>query len=115
MPVTAINGFELYWNLSGETGDPLVLLHGSWGDHSEWEQIVPALARLFRVLTYDRRGHSRSERPAAQGSLREDAADLCALLEHLGLGPAHMLQIFQGAGARRGRVAGKGADGERGA
>src|SRR5690606_9225804 len=34
------------------------------------------------------RGHSRSERPAGQGSVHEDVADLAALVEHLGLAPA---------------------------
>jgi len=48
------------------------------------------LSESFRVLTYDRRGHSRSERPAGQGSVHEDIADLAALVEHLGLAPAHI-------------------------
>jgi pimeloyl-ACP methyl ester carboxylesterase len=40
------------------------------------------------VLAYDRRGHSQSQRPGGQGSIREDVADLAALIEHLGLAPA---------------------------
>ena len=91
MPSAMINGVELYWELTGEVGDPLVLVHGSWADHNSWDRIVPALARSFRVLTYDRRGHSRSARPAAQGSVREDVSDLRALIEHLDLAPAHIL------------------------
>jgi pimeloyl-ACP methyl ester carboxylesterase len=91
VPIAAVSGIKLYWELSGQEGDPLVLVHGSWGDHRTWERVVPALARSFRVLTYDRRGHSRSERPTGQGSVREDVADLAALIEHLGLAPAHIL------------------------
>ena len=91
MPGTMINGLELYWERTGEAGEPLVLVHGSWGDHTGWDAVVPALAHSFRVLTYDRRGHSRSQRPAGQGSVRDDVADLAALIEHLGLGPAHIL------------------------
>ncbi|MGH9196777.1 MAG: alpha/beta fold hydrolase, partial [Acidimicrobiia bacterium] len=34
---------------------------------------------------------SRSERPAGQGSVREDVADLAALLEELGHSPAHVI------------------------
>jgi pimeloyl-ACP methyl ester carboxylesterase len=52
---------------------------------------VPLLSQTFRVLTYDRRGHSQSERPASQGSIREDVADLAALIEELGLAPAHIV------------------------
>jgi pimeloyl-ACP methyl ester carboxylesterase len=91
MPSAVVNGVELYWQSSGEEGDPLVLVHGSWGDHHGWDRIVPALARSFRVLTYDRRGHSGSGRPAAPGRVREDVADLGALVEHLDLAPAHIL------------------------
>jgi pimeloyl-ACP methyl ester carboxylesterase len=43
------------------------------------------------VVTYDRRGHSQSERLPAQGSVREDVSDLGALIEHLGLAPAYVV------------------------
>ena len=49
------------------------------------------MAQNFRVLIYDRRGHSRSERPATQGSFDEDGDDLAALLEALELAPAHVV------------------------
>ena len=91
MPSALINGIRLYWQLTGQGGDAVVLVHGSWIDHRNWDGIVPALGRSFRVLTYDRRGHSQSERPAGQGSVAEDVADLGALIDHLGLGPAHIL------------------------
>lgn len=91
MPVTRMNGVGLYWEQHGEEGDPLVLVHGSWGDHDNWAPVVPGLAAHFRVVAYDRRGHSRSERPAGQGSIHEDADDLAALIENLGLAPAHVV------------------------
>lgn len=91
MPIEVINGVRLNWELSGDSGEPFVLVHGSWGDHHSWDRIVPALARSYRVLTYDRRGHSLSERPVSQGSVLEDAEDLSALIQHLKLAPAHIL------------------------
>src|SRR5436309_6206757 len=89
MPAARINGVELYYELSG-SGEPLVLVHGSWGDHHNWDPVVPALADWFRVLAYDRRGRSASERPAGQGSVFEDADDLAQLIDELGLAPAHV-------------------------
>jgi pimeloyl-ACP methyl ester carboxylesterase len=56
MPKTLLNGVEIYWERTGERGDSLVLVHGSWVDHHTWDAIAPALARDFRVVTYDRRG-----------------------------------------------------------
>lgn len=75
----------------------MALVHGSWTDARTWDHVLPALSDGFRVLTYDRRGHSRSERPATPGSLREDATDLAGLLESLDLAPAHVVGNSFGA------------------
>ena len=88
MAMPSVNGVRLFYELYGSGEVPVVLVHGSWVSHHDWDFLAPRLAEGFRVLTYDRRGHSRSERPGAQGSVREDVADLAALIEHLGLGPA---------------------------
>jgi pimeloyl-ACP methyl ester carboxylesterase len=85
-----VNGVRLYYELHG-SGEPLVLVHGSWGDARNWRLVVPGLAESFRVVVYDRRGHSRSERPDTQGSVDEDGDDLAALLEALDLAPAHVV------------------------
>ena len=97
MSMTRLNGVRLSWDLRGETGDLLVLVHGSWGDHHNWDSIVPSLERSFRVLTYDRRGHSQSERLDGQGRIDEDVADLASLIDHVGRGPAHIVGNSFGA------------------
>jgi len=90
MATTKINGINLFWEMTGEKGEPLVLVHGSWGDHHNWDAVVPELAKHFRVITYDRRGHSQTERPPGQGKVREDVADLAALVNHLKIVPANI-------------------------
>jgi pimeloyl-ACP methyl ester carboxylesterase len=84
-----VNGVRIYYELHG-AGEPLAMVHGSWSDATGWALVAPGLAESFRVLVYDRRGHSRSERPSAQGSVSEDGDDLAALLEALELAPAHV-------------------------
>jgi len=91
MPTARVNGTNLYYELGGEGSIPLVLVHGSWDSHEDWNAIVPNLSKQFRVLAYDRRGHSQSERPNGQGSVREDVADLAALIAHLELAPAWVI------------------------
>ncbi len=83
-----VNGVRLTCEIHGTGESPLVMVHGSWSSHQEWDPVVAQLADSFRVLTYDRRGHSASEAPSGQGSVREDVADLAALIEHLELAPA---------------------------
>ncbi len=90
MSSSVINGVELHFDDAG-SGQPLVLVHGSWTDRRSWDLVTPSLAKRFRVVTYDRRGHSQSERPPGQGSVHEDVADLAALIESLDLSPAHVV------------------------
>jgi pimeloyl-ACP methyl ester carboxylesterase len=97
MAITKINGLDLFYSLTGTGSVPLVLVHGSWDSHADWELLAPQLADACRVLAYDRRGHSKSERPPGQGSVREDVADLAALLEHFGLAPAWVVGNSFGA------------------
>lgn len=89
MPEAEVNGVRIYYELHG-SGEPLALVHGSWADATGWGLVVPGLAESFRVLVYDRRGHSRSERPGTPGSVHEDGDDLAALLEALELAPARV-------------------------
>ena len=88
MTTTSASGVRLFYELGGHGDVPLVLVHGSWGSHHGWDAVAPGLRQTFRVLTYDRRGHSDSEHPSGQGSVGDDVTDLAALIEHLGLAPA---------------------------
>jgi pimeloyl-ACP methyl ester carboxylesterase len=88
MPDARANGVRLHYQRAGAAGPAIVLVHGSWVSHHGWDMVVPALADRFRVVAYDRRGHSESERPSGQGSVHEDVADLAALIQELDLAPA---------------------------
>jgi len=93
-----VNGVRLAYEIHGTGEIPLVMVHGSWLSRRNWDWVVPHLAESFRVITYDRRGHGESERPSGQGSVREDVADLAALIEHLDLSPAWVVgQSFGGS------------------
>jgi pimeloyl-ACP methyl ester carboxylesterase len=96
MPTKEVNGNQLYYEIAGE-GPPLVLVHGSWDDHHDWDGVVPPLAESYTVVTYDRRGHSQSAAPAGQGSVNDDVEDLVGLIDALKLAPAHIAGISFGA------------------
>ncbi|ABS25796.1 alpha/beta fold hydrolase [Anaeromyxobacter sp. Fw109-5] len=89
-----VDGVGLFHTVRGE-GEPVVLVHGSWGDHHDWDIVVPALAQRRAMIAYDRRGHSLSGgRPA---TVHEHVADLAALVDGLGLGPVHLVAHSYGA------------------
>lgn len=90
MATVEINGVELYYEQAGE-GDRIVLTHGAWTDGRTWQDVTKRLTDHFEVVSWDRRGHSRSADGEGAGSCREDASDLAGLIEHLGGGPVHVV------------------------
>ncbi|MFF2381931.1 alpha/beta fold hydrolase [Streptomyces sp. NPDC058108] len=85
---------ELAYRDTGGTGRLVVLLHAGFVDHTMWDAQIPALAREFRVIAPDARGHGRSAnatRPFRQ------VDDLAELLRHLGAGPAVLVGVSMGA------------------
>jgi pimeloyl-ACP methyl ester carboxylesterase len=97
MPIEEINGTTIFHETSGH-GEPLVLVHGAWSDHTTWDAVVPALAETFLVVAYDLRGHGRSQlEPPDAGTVHDDIADLAALIEHLELDPVNIAGISSGA------------------
>jgi pimeloyl-ACP methyl ester carboxylesterase len=104
VPLREVNGVRLLVEESGN-GDPLVLVHGSWVDRRGWMLVEEDLARRFRVVSYDRRGHSGSDDSAEEGTRRDDEDDLADLIETLGLAPAHVVANSFGASIALGLAA----------
>jgi len=84
-----VNGARLYYETRG-SGPPLLLIMGLTGDAGWFEPLAELLAEHFTVITYDRRGNSRSPRPEGwtSTSVAEQADDAVGLLSALGFGPA---------------------------
>jgi pimeloyl-ACP methyl ester carboxylesterase len=101
MPYVTTDEVELFYQEEG-AGEPVVLVHGSWGDHTDWDGLVPLLADRFLVVRHDRRGYGRSGRPAGARSRRQDEDDLAALIGALDRGPAHVVGNSFGASAALG-------------
>jgi pimeloyl-ACP methyl ester carboxylesterase len=89
---------KLYHEVRGG-GPPLLLITGGTGDAGEWDPVAPSLAEDLTVVTYDRRGMSRSPRPDGwtATSMAEQADDAAALLRALGLAPAVVVGHSGGA------------------
>jgi len=51
---------ELFYRQSGETGEPLIILHGLYGSGDNWMSIARPLSENFRVYLVDQRNHGRS-------------------------------------------------------
>jgi non-heme chloroperoxidase len=81
----SLNGVELAYVEAGQ-GDPVVLVHGGLQDYRLWREIVPRLAKQFRVIAYSRRNHfpnavDADGAPDVAGDIHgEDLATLVGLL-----------------------------------
>jgi pimeloyl-ACP methyl ester carboxylesterase len=92
-----INGVDLHVEPPVGEGELVVFVHGSWTDHTAWAALVAPLARSFRVVSYDRRGHTLSQRWPGPAPRRQHEDDLAALIEALDCGPAHLAGTSYGA------------------
>lgn len=62
----------------------IVLIHSLALDRSIWDDVATRLERQAELLTYDCRGHGRSDRRAGTFTAESFARDLAALLDHVG-------------------------------
>lgn len=91
----AIDGDQLYYEVSG-TGSPLVLVSGGSGmDLRQWAIIAPSLAENFQVIAWDPRGIGKSDNPTTRYS---DYDDLEELLNHLGIERAGVIGLSSAGG-----------------
>jgi esterase len=81
---------ELAHDAFGESGPPVVILHGLLGSARNWTSIAKELAASHRVFALDLRNHGRSPW-AATMSFDEMAGDLAAFIERHGLGAVTLL------------------------
>ena len=76
---------NLYYELKGE-GKPLLLIHGVVVDGGLYEHAASLLSPYYQVITYDRRGNSRSgEVIVGEYDLAAQVRDALSLLDNLGI------------------------------
>ena len=91
MPTTApitgyapVNGLEMYYEIHGTGGTPLVLIHGAFSTIDlDFGQMLPALSQSRQVIAVELQGHGRTadiDRPLSNEFL---AGDIAALLDYL--------------------------------
>jgi pimeloyl-ACP methyl ester carboxylesterase len=88
-------GCDLYHEEAGQ-GIPILLIHPAGATATTWGSATEQLARIGRVLTYDRRGYARSGGHPVR-SVATHTADAAAILESLGASPAVVVGTSAGA------------------
>jgi pimeloyl-ACP methyl ester carboxylesterase len=97
MPKVKANGIDLHYLAFGY-GPDVVLIHGFLGNLAVWHlQIAPQLRKLYRVTSYDLRGHGYSELTPTGYTARQMASDLGGLLDSLNIDKATLIGHSYGA------------------
>jgi len=85
--IISLNGQRFHYTEWGDAEAPvLVMLHGIMGHARTWDEEAAVLARRFRVIALDQRGHGDSD-PAPDGDYRTSTmvGDFAAFVEALAL------------------------------
>jgi len=101
--ITAHHGIfrntKLHVDATGGSGRPVVLIHGWPLSGESWSEQLPALTQAgYRVVTYDRRGFGRSDKPNKGYDYDTLTEDLHTLLEELDLSDVTLVGFSMGGG-----------------
>ena len=89
------NGIQINYSVEGQ-GPGVVMSHSLACNLSMWDEQAAALARRYKVLRYDLRGHGGTDAPAGDYTFDMLAYDAHALLEALGVDSCHWIGLSIG-------------------
>lgn len=92
-----VNGFALHCLVEGPEGAPWVTLANSLVCSLHmWDEQAKRLARHYRVLRYDMRGHGKSDAPPSPYTIEALADDVLAVWDHFGVTRSHWIGLSLG-------------------
>lgn len=97
MPFAVLPDARLFYEVSGDTGSPVVLIMGMGLGRGAWTPQVEAFAPCHRVLTFDPRGIGASTGRRWLYRIERSAQDVVTLLDAAGFERAHVVGISLGS------------------
>ena len=92
-----INGLRMYYEIHGTGGTPLVLVHGGGSTiGTNFGRVMPLLARTRRVIAVEVQAHGHTLDVDRPFTFAQDADDVAALLDSLGVSKADILGFSNG-------------------
>jgi 3-oxoadipate enol-lactonase len=89
------NGIDINYEIEG-SGPWLTMSHSLACDLHMWDPQMALLAKSFRVLRFDTRGHGQSSAPAGEYTLEQMADDVKGLLDGLNIRQTHWAGLSMG-------------------
>jgi pimeloyl-ACP methyl ester carboxylesterase len=85
-----VNRTELHYVTAGESGSPVLMVHGFPETWWAFRKLIPLLALKHRVFVVDLRGFGDSSNEPGDYSSKASAEDLHFLIDKLDVGPVHL-------------------------
>ena len=102
MTTAQIGDIEMYYEVHGPTripagqAEPLLLIMGLGANATSWVMQIPDFSRDYQVIAFDNRGSGRTDKPHSPYTMPQMAGDAIGLLDHLGIGAAHVFGMSMG-------------------
>lgn len=94
-----VNGLQMYYEIHGSGGTPLVLLHGAFSAiGTSFERLLPVLAKTRQVIAFELQAHGRTADIDRPLTIEQLADDVAAALRYLGVARADLFGYSLGAG-----------------
>jgi pimeloyl-ACP methyl ester carboxylesterase len=92
-----VNGLKMYYEIHGDGGMPLVLIHGGGSTlESSFGNVLPMFAAKGKVIAVELQAHGRTSDRNAPESFETDADDVAALLKYLKVDKANFFGFSNG-------------------
>jgi pimeloyl-ACP methyl ester carboxylesterase len=100
-PPSAISrdGSHIAYELHGDRGSTLILVHGWTNNRTFWDPHVPALSQDFRIATLDLAGFGDSDRNRASWTMEGFGEDVTAVMDALGVESVVLVGFSMGGAA----------------
>lgn len=89
---SSFDGTSIYYEIRGE-GEPLILVYGIACLMNHWHHQIEFFSKKYQVITFDLRGHQKSNPVVNLSELTMDSLsqDLLGLMDHLKIKKAHAM------------------------
>lgn len=97
MPSLEANGIKINYQIDGAEGAPPLMMSNSLGTNLHmWDKQAPSLAKHYRVIRYDTRGHGKTGAPSGPYTFKQLGEDAIALMDALNLSKVRFCGLSMG-------------------